>query len=124
MDHTDGVDSLTTERNFVLRPKEQLLGGVPAAVHAIIQKDKNTTLIQVTSLLPLSTSLCHTIASLASASTVRVSWPYYSFFRQLSFGCSISRLVSRMQLLNSLGMQELTLQLVPAIIDRLYVIAG
>ena len=65
LDHTDGVDSLTTERNFVLRPKEQLLGGVPAAVHAIVQKDKNTTLIQVMRLLPLSTSLGQSSASSA-----------------------------------------------------------
>lgn len=46
-DHTDGYDSLTTERSTVFRPSGKDLGGVPASAHAIIQKDKNTTLIQV-----------------------------------------------------------------------------
>lgn len=47
MDHTDGVDSLTTERSFVIRAKDQDLGGLPGSMHAIVQKDKNSTLIQV-----------------------------------------------------------------------------
>lgn len=47
VDHTDGVESLTTERSFVARNKGQHLGGVPIGVHAIIQKDKNDQMFQV-----------------------------------------------------------------------------
>ena len=47
VDHTDGVESLTTERSFVARQKGQHLGGVPLGVHAIIQKDKNDQMFQV-----------------------------------------------------------------------------
>lgn len=47
VDHTDGVESLTTERSFVARNKGQHLGGVPLGVHAIIQKDKNDQMFQV-----------------------------------------------------------------------------
>ena len=47
VDHTDGVESLTTERSFVARPASLHLGGVPMGVHAIIQKDKNDQMFQV-----------------------------------------------------------------------------
>jgi hypothetical protein len=47
VDHTDGVESLTTERTFVQRPKDQHLGGVPCQVHAIIEKGKSNHMFQV-----------------------------------------------------------------------------
>jgi hypothetical protein len=53
VDHTDGVESLTTERSFVQRAKDQHLGGVPCQVHAIIEKGKTSQMFQVGS-TPLS----------------------------------------------------------------------
>ena len=47
VDHTDGVESLTTERTFVKRSKGKDLDGIPISAHAIVQKDKFNKLFQV-----------------------------------------------------------------------------
>lgn len=65
VDHTDGVESLTTERSFVKRAPDQHLGGVPCQVHAIIEKGKNSQMFQVNppSPLPPTTIRAHTVVS-------------------------------------------------------------
>jgi hypothetical protein len=41
VDHEDGIDSVQVEKQSVLRPKGQYLGGVPAVAWAQVQKDKS-----------------------------------------------------------------------------------
>lgn len=46
VDHEDGVDSIHMEKQAVLRPKGQYLGGVPTLAFAQITKDKNQLAFQ------------------------------------------------------------------------------
>ena len=41
VDHEDGIDSVQVEKQAILRPKGQYLGGVPAVAWAQVQKDKS-----------------------------------------------------------------------------------
>lgn len=41
VDHEDGIDSVQVEKQSILRPKGQYLGGVPAVAWAQVQKDKS-----------------------------------------------------------------------------------
>ena len=41
IDHEDGIDSVQVEKQSVLRPKGQYLGGVPLVAWVQAQKDKN-----------------------------------------------------------------------------------
>lgn len=40
VDHEDGIDSVQIEKQTILRPRNQYLGGVPAVAWAQVQKDK------------------------------------------------------------------------------------
>ena len=46
-DHDDGVEGMSTEKSTVIRKKGQYLGGIPAAVHFQLQKDKTSFSVQV-----------------------------------------------------------------------------
>ena len=41
IDHEDGIDSVQVEKQMVVRPKGQYLGGVPLVAWVQAQKDKN-----------------------------------------------------------------------------------
>ena len=47
LDHEDGIDSFSWERTFMVRPRNQVLGGAPAMALAQVHKDKNTFKLQV-----------------------------------------------------------------------------
>lgn len=42
VEHDDGVEGITVQRDGVIRPPQSLIGGVPAHFHAQIHADKNT----------------------------------------------------------------------------------
>lgn len=48
LDHEDGIDTFNCERQFMVRPRKQLLGGAPAMAMLQMHKDKNSFTLQVT----------------------------------------------------------------------------